>query len=96
MVPYAPLQNLTILLRDLDPKNSVAENQMVYHISNCPALLRIVEENDRHHRYPSQKPLPWLAGKAPVKEDLCQKERQAQAWEMLSLQRGKHRDQDYK
>lgn len=69
MVPYAPLRNLTILLRDLDPKTSGAENQMLYHISNCPALLRIAEESDQRHQYPSQKPLPWLAGKAPVKED---------------------------
>lgn len=96
MVPYAPLQNLTILLRDLDPKNSGAENQMFYHTGNRLALLRIAEESDQRHRYPSQKPLPWPAGKAPVKGDLCQKERRAQAWEMLSFQRGKHRDQDYK
>ena len=66
-----------MLLRGPDPKSSAWVAQMLYHISNRPAPLR-VGGSDRRHQYPSQKQLRWLAGKAPAREDWCQDE-QAQA-----------------
>lgn len=68
MVPYATLQNLTMLLEGPGPKNSGWECRMRHHFTKHLTPPRVVGGSDLRHQYPYQKPLRWLAVKAPARE----------------------------